>query len=104
MVVFPLVGSLNALACLLENELPVKTASQTPSYISCLDNEANAFLPAVYQGQKILFPRMEKSAVNAYLEAFLQRGPPYPTLLRPSGSIVVPLSTPIYQLKAVYQI
>lgn len=100
MVVFPLMGSLNALACLLENELPVKTASQTPSYISCLDNEQNLLLSQVYQGhKKIYFPKME----SAYREA-LPEGSLYSTLLQPSATIFVPLTIPIYQLKTAYRI
>lgn len=105
MVVFPFMGSLNSLACLLHNELPAKNTSQVSSSISCLDNKENPFLFRGYQGQKrIYFPEMEKGAVNGYLGAALQAGPFYARPLQPSSHAFALLSIPILQLTTVYRI
>jgi len=101
---FSIVGSLNAF-CLLENQAPTKSASQTPSSISCLDNDENPFLSPVYQGhKKIYFPKAEKRTVTAYQEAFLQEDRPCSNSSGPPGAISFPLSISIYQLKTVYLI
>lgn len=98
-------GPLNALAaCFLEKEAFAKNTSGTPTSISCLDNEENPFLSQVYQGhKKIYFPKMEKRAVNVYHTGFLE-GKLFPIAIRPAGTISVPFSIPIYQLKTVYRI
>jgi len=101
---FSIVGSLNAF-CLLENQAPTKSASQTPSSISCLDNDENPFLSQGYHGhKKIYFPKIERMAINAHRATFLKEGPSYPNPLGPSGAVFVPLTIPIYQLKTAYRI
>ena len=101
---FSLIGPLKAF-CLLENEVPAKSASQGPSSISCLDSENNPFLSQAYQGhKKIHFPKVERRAINAHHAAFLQEGPSYPNPLGPLGTISFPLSIPIYQLMTAYRI
>lgn len=101
-----LVAPLAALAlCFLEDQVPARSASHSPGFTSCLDDEESPFLPQVYQGRgKIYFPKAEKGAPNAHYIDLFQEPPVYRALGWGSGTAVVPLSVPIYQLNAVYRI
>ncbi len=92
-------------ACLEETEVQAKSARQIPTSILCLDNEAHPFLSAVYHpGHKISSsPKIGERGVVAYHMAFYE-GTSYGMAMRRLGPKFLPLTVPIYQLKAVYLI
>ena len=92
-------------ACLGETEAQAKSARQIPTSILCLDNEAYPFLSAIYHpGHKSSSsPKIGERPVVAYHMAFY-KGTSYGMALRRLGPKFLPLTVPIYQLKAVYLI
>ena len=103
---FSLLAFFNAFAfCLQENEVSARSTGQIPSSIPCLDNEENPYLFEAFQGhKKFHFSKTEKRAMGAYHEAPLHGGLFHRALLPSSGTISIPSSIPIYQLKTVYLI
>ena len=93
-------------ACLGETEVQAKSARQIPTSILCLDNEAHPFLSMLsHPGHKSSSsPKIGERPVVAYHMAFLYEGPSYGMALRRLGPKFLPLTVPIYQLKAVYLI
>ncbi len=104
---FSLFGFLIAFAaCLVETEVQAKSAQQIPTSISCLDSEVHPFLSTIYHpGHKnSSSPKIGERPADAYHIAFLYEGPSYGMALRRLGPKFLPLTVPIYQLKAVYLI
>lgn len=103
---FSLAGSVNALTlCSLEKQVSTKSNGQIPGSIFCLDDEGSPFRSEVYQGyKKIYFPEIQDKAGTAHHVAFLQMGFLYPNRFGSLGTVLLPLSIPIYQLKTVYRI
>lgn len=105
-LLFGLVGSLNTLACFLENDAPGKGAYSSPTFVSCLDNEGSPFVLRAGQWKESKSPsEVDKNVPhrNATTGSFEgMRAPAVPALA--SGAVYFPFSMPIYQLKTAYLI
>lgn len=102
---FSLALTLNAFAhCIFEHNSPSPGGAEIPGFISCIEDETSPYLRPYNPGHdKARFAKMHKNVVGVSSVAFLQETGAT-TILRPSRSVFVPSSVPIYQRQTVYRI